>query len=265
MSHYTVAVITRTDPRESDELERLLAPFDENMEVERYLHRTKAQIIEDGKKHKEEMLERLKEFDKDKLIEILTNRAYRWWRDIFNCETDEDFYKMEAYQDMIDTDSGDEYTTYNPNSRWDWYEVGGRWSEELRDYEGEYWNTLQIKDWDYNYIDAEEINECSRYWDIAVKSAEMTEEEKEKFFFFHGPEYYLEKYGNKSNYVKSVITFHTYAVLTPDGEWLAPGNVVWFGGSDAKLSDESNWEKNYTSLIDTFDRNYYVTLVDCHI
>ena len=72
MSHYTVAVITRTDPRESDELERLLAPFDENMEVERYLYRTKAQIIEDGKKHKEvnilteqELIERFSKYSEN--------------------------------------------------------------------------------------------------------------------------------------------------------------------------------------------------------
>ena len=43
MSHYSVAVITKTG--DIDEIKKLLAPFDENLEVEPYVYMTKEDII----------------------------------------------------------------------------------------------------------------------------------------------------------------------------------------------------------------------------
>lgn len=262
MSHYTVAVISRTGTEE--EVESLLAPFDENIEVEPYLYRTKEQLIKEGREHHEKALKEIQEFEKDKLIEILTNPGYDWFWCILNARTDEDFYKIEAYEDMLGED-GNEYSTYNINSRWDWWQIGGRWSCSLRDYNGEYHDTLKIADWDYNYINSENIADCSRLWEVAVEGAEPTEEEKNEFILWYKPEYYIEKYGNKSNYIKSMLTFSTYALLTPDGEWLEPGKMGWWGVSHADLIDQGLWERDFTSLIDTFDKDMYVTIVDCHI
>ena len=262
MSHYTVAVISRTGTEE--EVESLLAPFDENIEVEPHIHRTKEQIIEDGREYHEEALKQIQDFEKDKLIDILTKSSYQWYRDIIIAQTDEDFYNIEVYKDMLGED-GNEYSTYNPESRWDWWQIGGRWNCSLRDYNGEYHNTLKIADWDYNYINSENITDCSRLWEIAVEGAEPTEEEKKDYILWYKPEYYIEKYGNKSNYIKSILTFSTYALLTPDGEWLEPGKMGWWGVSRAELVDQGLWERDFTSLIDTFDKDMYVTIVDCHI
>lgn len=264
MSHYTVAVITHTG--DYDEVADLLAPYDENLEVESYIHRTKEQIIENGREHHEEALKEIQEFEKDKLIDILTSPGYDWYRRILNASTDEDFYKIEAYEDMLGED-GNEYTTYNPDSKWDWYQIGGRWSDSLRDKSGEYYDTLQIKDWDYNYIDPEDVKYYSRFWDVVVEGMPETEEEKENhtFFTFKNDKYYREKYGNKSEYIKSMLTFSTYAVLTPDGEWLAPGEMGWWGCSLADPATEGSWERNFTTLIDTADPEDYITIVDCHI
>ena len=62
MSHYTVAVISYTGTEE--EVTELLAPFDEGIEVEKYIYRTKEQIIEDGRERHEEALKRIQEFEK---------------------------------------------------------------------------------------------------------------------------------------------------------------------------------------------------------
>ena len=265
MSHYTVAVITHTG--EYDEIASLLAPYDENLEVESYIHRTREQIIEDGKTNKERWIERIKEEDTvDRLREYLLSPAYQWTRKLLAAETDEDFYEAEADPDMVHAD-GNEYTTYNPDSKWDWYQIGGRWSDSLRDKFGEYDDTLQIKDWDYNYIDPDDVKYYSRFWDVVVEGMPETEEEKENhtFFTFKNDKYYREKYGNKSEYIKSMLTFSTYAVLTPDGEWLAPGEMGWWGCSLADPATEGSWERNFTSLIDTADPEDYITIVDCHI
>ena len=49
MSHYLVGVVVN----DISEVDDVLAPYDENMEVEPYIYRTKAQIIADGKARKE--------------------------------------------------------------------------------------------------------------------------------------------------------------------------------------------------------------------
>ena len=263
MSHYTVAVITKTDSEL--ELRELLAPFDENIEVEPYLYRTKEQIIKESKERKERWKQKVEEETSvDKLKEYLLAPSYKHTREYLDAETDEDFYQIEACEDMIGED-GNEYLTYNPESRWDWWDIGGRWSYSLRDYEGEYHDTLRIADWDYNYIDPEDVTYYSRFWEILVEGAEPTEEEKNKHWSLYKPEYYIEKYGNKSNFIKTQLTFSTYALLTPDGEWLEPGKMGWWGISGADPADAGKWERDFVSLIETFNKDYYITIVDCHI
>ena len=50
MSHYTVAVITKDGDYES-----ALAPFDENIEVEKYIRKTREELIKECKKKKKNM------------------------------------------------------------------------------------------------------------------------------------------------------------------------------------------------------------------
>ena len=48
MSHYSVAVVTKNGLE--SEIDELLSPFDENIEVDKYLLYTKEEIIEKAKK-----------------------------------------------------------------------------------------------------------------------------------------------------------------------------------------------------------------------
>jgi hypothetical protein len=61
-----------------------------------------------------------------------------------------------------------EYSTYNPDSKWDWYSVGGRWDNEIKTKSGEYTNECLLEeiDWsepkegeDYHYS-AKEVPFC---------------------------------------------------------------------------------------------------------
>lgn len=269
MSHYTVAVITKTNPYETNELRELLAPFDENIEVAPYISRTHEQIIEDAKKYKDKWVEKIEnEEDNEKLVEYLLSPNYTWMREYLNAFSDEELFKIEIKEikENINKD-GDEYSTYNPDSKWDWYEVGGRWSGLLiSKVDGKEYNSLQIKDWDYDVFNTDELHYYCRFWDVVVDGAEPTKEEKEEHVFgLYNREYYLKKYGSKSNFIKCMCTFSTYALLTPDGEWFAPGKMGWFGCSHAEPEDEFKWERDYIDLIKTFDPEYYVTIVDCHI
>lgn len=263
MSHYTVAVITKTD--DITELEELLAPFDENIEVEEYVYRTKQQIIDDVKNRKEEYLAKIKKASKQELRDFLTDRKYHYMRNILNLYSDDDFYNFEHYDDCSYNKNGDELSTYNPNSKWDWYSIGGRWSGELKKKNSnEYFNTLQVKDWDTT-PDEETINAHKRFWELAVEHQEPTEDEK-PFFSLYNENYYIEKYKTKENYANIASEFQTYAVLMPDGTWLEPGKMGWWGVSHSTIDEALSWEENYkTNIIDKLDPEWYITIVDCHI
>lgn len=57
MSHFTVAVITA----KKEKLEEMLASYDENLEVEPYIEKTKKEIIKEAKKQKEDYSKEQKE------------------------------------------------------------------------------------------------------------------------------------------------------------------------------------------------------------
>ena len=53
---------------------------------------------------------------------------------------------------MID-ENGNIYSTYNPNSKWDWYTIGGRWTGGLVTKEGRETNSDYISEIDWNKTD----------------------------------------------------------------------------------------------------------------
>lgn len=109
MSHSTVLVIGE-DP------ETMLAPFDEGIDVEPY---RKDVDIETPQKH----------WAFDKLVEVEGLAADAGWPAFLEAlakryEDDDD----ERLQYDPETDRVYEMSTYNPQSRWDWYILGGRWT-----------------------------------------------------------------------------------------------------------------------------------------
>lgn len=89
MSHFTVAVITA----KKEKLEEMLAPYDEKLEVEPYIGRTKKEIIEYARKQKEDYF---KEQEEGKKLSD-------WQLKYINAKTDEELYKAEI----------DEYEQYD--------------------------------------------------------------------------------------------------------------------------------------------------------
>ena len=81
MSHFTVAVITA----KKEKLEEMLASYDENLEVEPYIERTKKEIIEKARKWKEDFFKEQKEGKK----------LSDWQLEYINAETDEELYQAE--------------------------------------------------------------------------------------------------------------------------------------------------------------------------
>lgn len=116
MSHFTVLVITKDGDYES-----ALAPFDENLEVDPYIERTRQQIID-------ELKERYK-----KSLEKEDSYITKYYADV---DWNNDDSIIAAYRDFHDDEDfdeqGNELSTYNPDSQWDWYSLGGRWNGSLK-------------------------------------------------------------------------------------------------------------------------------------
>ena len=73
-------------------------------------------------------------------------------------------------------------------------------------------------------------------------------------------EYFFKKVEDKME------DFNTYAVLRPDGEWIEPGEMGWWGVSYATPEEEERFMENYKKdIIDTANKDWTLTIVDCHI
>jgi len=248
MSHYTVAVITKNGTME--EVTTLLAPFDENIEMDEYPE-------EWPQKYKETFWLRYmgdEPYDESKLKELYSENGADW----------------DDNESTFDDDGNiKRWTTYNKQSKWDWWQVGGRWSGEvIRTNEGEECDEAKLSDVDFKInTESERWKECFEAYNVWMSDKEpKTKREKElKSQMFYKKEYYTSKYKDATDFANSMCNPITHAILLPNGEWIEPGQMGWWGVSDAEVEDEINYEKNYFSYLKPYMEDYYITIVDCHI
>lgn len=283
MSHFTVAVITA----DKNKIEEMLAPYSENLEVEPYIERTKKEIIEKAKKRKEDFFKEQKEGKK----------LSDWQLKYINAETDEELYQAEIDEYEQYDEDGNELSTYNPNSKWDWYSVGGRWRNSLltkkdnedvisetslEDLINQGSNLRKETPIGYKWVDGAKIkdidfkkaiefkntyNKAIRFWEIYVEGKEpITEEEKENIKFeLYKKEYYIKRYGTKENYANMESIFSCWALLDETG-WYEKGKMGWWTMNDSTRDSEKLFIEKFTETINKPEnQDKYLIIVDCHI
>jgi len=269
--HYTVAVIYDDETSSVDEM---LAPFDENLEVDAHIYKTKDELIEYSKKALQDLKEAMSEYDKNPdenkkpyWLDDDTNKLSEYYATLFACVTDQDYYdwyRKNNDNDLYD-EEGNELSTYNPDSKWDWYVVGGRWEGGLTTKDGITCNEGIVKDMNFE-ADEKHLERCKRFWEVYVEGdAPKTKDEEDiKENTFYNKEYYLDKYKTKEAYIDSKRHEVAYAILTPDGVWHEPGKMGWFS-SLGTYEDEVDFETNaYDRYVKPYE-DYNIALVDCHI
>lgn len=236
MSHYSVAVFTDSNTT----IDELLAPYDESLIVPNY--KSKEKLINSVRWHKAEDGSELSD-------EELYNYAI----------------KYEAPEDI--RADGSVFSTYNPNSKWDWYQIGGRFYGEIPLKSGEFVNDAQMCDVDVDYRNPEEYDRSLRFWQLRVEGQEPeTEEEKDLLAFCYNKEHYTERYDSAEEFAEWRCGFSFYAALLPNCEWLEPGKMGWFAISDASAEDDRAWRKKIKEVIkEAQEKNWHITIVDCHI
>lgn len=124
--------------------------------------------------------------------------------------------------------TGIQTSTYNPNSKWDWWTLGGRWDGSLYNKQEE----LNPEGWGWTGTNLVENNSK----DISVL---------------------LEEYENNPKQTH----IYPYAILGSDGIWYQKGKMGWFGCSSEENYD---WNDEVIKIYEKYkDCKAYV--VDCHI
>lgn len=278
MSHFSVLVI-------GDGVEKKLAPYNENIEVEPYereckcgLYKAEHQACEQardelGFDNFDDFWAKARKRDGGKELE----RKYHERAEVL-LEANPDKEKPNPeYEECGGT--GTRTTDYNPKSKWDWHEIGGRWRGMLllkpgcKGYLGrpgifdneperpEGVDQARFGDIDWERIQNDDTRklELEREWD------ELINPPKDKPSFYK-PEYYLERFGTKENFVKRLMLFATYAVVTPDGEWHEAGKMGWWGMSSDTAEDKEAWDLGYRDkFLKDLSPDTLITVVDCHI
>ena len=287
MSHYTVAVFTEqekglsnkdSEDRTHSIVEESLEPFWEGLEVSKYVLFTKEELI----KCFREGLEAYKESPtykeylsnpvsyKEKYSDRMEHILYleeEFPRRLKMSDAEIYTFKIEGYSSDMIGPNGELYSTSNPNSKWDWYSIGGRWNNLILGKDGKRYNSLPVSEIDLS-VPERTLSEHILFWEIYVEGQNpVSDRDKDLIKYpFYKKEYYIERYGAKENYANIQSRLSTYAVLLPDGTWLEPGEMGSFGMSGASMDDTKAWDEGYPKILNMALQNDWVmTIVDCHI
>lgn len=279
MSHFAGLVILTPEYRKNHDIEDALAPYDENMECEEYCRGKvsdidKVRFVEyygfdklgkDNTAREKFYLKLLKEKkvkrwngSKDGAKSKYCSRvAYE------NPEEYAEFFKelhpdLFAEFDSLYEENGNdwnsnnwrknengewcEYSTYNPNSKWDWYDdCGGRFSGCIKTKDDEFVNQCMLSeiDWTDFTDDDYEPEEKKTIW---------------------GEPYRALKDGRIYHFTRSELPGY----LVIDGEWFEQFKGGWWGLKE-DLMTEADWEKLFFEKVDKLPEDSEVYLVDFHI
>lgn len=150
-------------------------------------------------------------------------------------------------QKIVEED-GYEYWT-NPNAKWDWFEVGGRWSGRLRLKNGERADSALLCDIDTSF-NMEAYKDALAYWDNSMENRT-----------FEAPHYMISHYLTKDIYAALRGTFYFNYVIDAEGKWhendYLSTNIV------QEISWAQDFYKNF--LYSLNPKEYRITVVDIHI
>lgn len=252
MSHFTVVVLLPRlkESAMNAEIERLLEPYNENQEVDEYARPCWCMNREAGKRGRnmadklvgtwesrrdafsaseagKSIHPRLKaaiEAGNWDMHETLNNEAQTLYR-AFNAEFDQswettkrDYTETSPDYGKANADceecngTGIDMSTYNPQSKWDWYRVGGRFDGSMTD------NRQQSENG---------FNFDAKHETLANNSIPVAE------------------------LVQAAEPFIPYALVTPDGEWIERGQMGWWGMSSGD-KDRSEWNAQVMGIYEKF-------------
>jgi len=199
--------------------------------------------------------------------------------------------KYPIYEDYLKSWQGNENPErqgydYNPQAKWDWHQLGGRWGGFFTLKPGSK-GTLGKVSWtreedppkpgtadqtykgdiDFDKMREDNFEEASKTYDEYEEKYKSGEMNRGEGYFHYG----IENTGDRDNYIpetreqylKRQVAVSTFAVLK-DGKWYEKGEMGWWGiVSDEKDPDE--WHDQFNKLIEELPDDTLLSLYDCHI
>lgn len=132
------------------------------------------------------------------------------------------------------------YSTYNPNSKWDWYSNGGRWAKSIKTKSGEFVDECLLGEIDFTPFPDEAYEEGKDWLGNPYKKLK---------------EGYEWHYDNKDNFPFCIVI---------DGEWYEKGEMGWWGMTRNEKEDEK-WHGEVSTLLEKLPADSQVYNVDFHI
>lgn len=277
MSHFAVAVITMDFPSESS-LNKILAPYDEGTENHAFL-----EFVDVEDEYRSEYENEGTEMAKmpDGRLLHTTDEAFRvdgtpgvFSANSFkvpdNIETAKVPFKeiygtfeefMRDYAGYELEDGATRYGYYhNPNAKWDWYEIGGRFSGSIKDRQGRACDIAFMGDVDTS-VDEEAREKALEAWGKFEKG------EKTGLFDLDWwkREYVLGMFKDAEFFARTQSEFWFRAVVTPDGKWHEVGEMLMSGCSEENGDDLREWVDSYRERFVKPYLDCYIAIVDCHI
>jgi len=154
-----------------------------------------------------------------------------------------------------------EWSTYNPQSKWDWYQVGGRWSGHFTSIStGSKCNVILAGDIDWDAMKAAYMRELGSFydqraaehpdapidWDTDDTPNTITREayiEKEAAEWWPG----------------------TSSIVDEDNGWTENGTLGWFGYRSESDMDKDAWRKYWMEYVAGLNASTVLVMVDYHI
>lgn len=268
MSHATLTVALpgtlRADEIQSA-LDSVLERYDENREVPRYVKYTKAEVIALGRKEIEEYRDgRYAEYladpaayaatcRNDKHLAYLEGTAEDGGFPARLAWTDEQVYQYETqWYDPEDIGpEGEVYSERNPDAKWDWYVIGGRWAGYwIVHPKGDEAAALSAPAWQGRMfpLSGADLEYAQR---MDARAGTRVDVARKMDIDFENPDI------NGGH-------LETFAFLDSDGEWHEKGDMGWFGISHGD-KEQDVWNEEYRALVAKESDNAWFVLVDFHI
>lgn len=218
-----------------------------------------------------------------KIVNIPQKKIYRTF----------DIY-CEVYHGAIRNANGLYGYMHNPKAKWDWFQIGGRFSGRLPlienpsqtyplpnfSWEWEEKEKMEVIekglvnsakkgdiDWNKAHMNKEEYDKAIRFWDMKVLGADpITEKEKESLKWdLYKPSYYVDRYKDSATYATCQSSFTMWAYVQ-NGEWFEKGKMGWWGLSSESHDEAILWELEFFDVvIKPLSNDEFLTVVDCHI
>lgn len=188
-----------------------------------------------------------------------------------NCCAEPPIDYMEFYEDDecdVDERTGRRGYWQNPNARWDWFVIGGRFSGRLRAPRGERGPHSPVVEGRYDVAEMRDVD-TSRNWTEYRAARRLFErlmageiDEIDRWYSRDGA---LRRFGDAETYARYVSDFWFRAVVTPDGGWHEVGRMGWWGISSEGKAELREWLERFRERFVEPYLDCTATVVDCHI